>query len=128
MLATLPTVQEPTIKGYNEGVIALETVGASPAQLTIATGTVITATLTASTATAFTLPAVAAGKSFVLYLKQPATGAVGTVTFATSPAGNIVWPAGAVPAATATLGRLDIFSFVSDGAKWYGNTSKNYTY
>lgn len=128
MLATLPTVQEPTINGYNEGVIALETVGASPAQLTIANGTVITATLTASTATTFTLPPVAAGKSFVLYLKQPATGAVGTVAFATSPAGNIVWPAGAVPAATATLGRLDIFSFVSDGAKWYGNVSKNYTY
>jgi len=128
MLATLPTVQEPTINGYNEGVIALETVGASPAQLTIANGTVITATLTASTATTFTLPPVAAGKSFVLYLKQPATGAVGTVAFATSPAGNIVWPAGAVPAATAAFGKLDIFSFVSDGAKWYGNTSKNYTY
>lgn len=128
MLATLPTVQEPTINGYNEGVIALGVVGANPAQLTIATGTVITATLTTGTATTFTLPPVAAGKSFVLYLKQPISGSVGTVAFVTSPTGNIVWPAGAAPAATPTLGRLDIFSFVSDGAKWYGNASRNYTY
>lgn len=128
MLATLPTVQEPTINGYNEGVIALGFVGASPSQLTIATATVITATLTASTATTFTLPPVSAGKSFVLYLKQPAAGALGTVTFVTSPAGNIVWPAGAVPVITAANGKLDVFSFVSDGAKWYGNVTKNYAY
>lgn len=127
MLATLPTVQEPTINGYTEGVVPL-TISGGTATINIATGTVVTATLASGTATTLTLPPVSAGKSFVLYLKQPSSGSVGTVTFVTSPSGNIVWPGGIVPVITATLGRLDIFSFVSDGAKWYGNVSKNYTY
>lgn len=127
VLATSPTVQEPSINGYTEGVVPL-TISGGTATINIATGTVVTATLASGTATTLTLPTVSAGKSFVLYLKQPSSGSVGSVTFVTSPVGNIVWPGGIVPAMTATLGKLDIFSFVSDGAKWYGNVSKNYTY
>lgn len=127
VLATSPTVQEPSINGYTEGVVPLAISGGT-ATINIATGTVVTATLASGTATTLTLPPVSAGKSFVLYLKQPSSGSVGSVTFVTSPVGNIVWPGGIVPAMTATLGKLDIFSFVSDGAKWYGNVSKNYTY
>lgn len=126
VLSTTPTLSGPTINAYTEGTVALNVVGAS-STLAITAGTVLTATLTASVATTFTLPPVAAGKSFVLYLKQPPSG-TGTATFVTSPAGNIVWPGNAVPIVTATAGKLDIFSFVSDGAKWYGNFAKNYTY
>jgi hypothetical protein len=127
VLSSLPTISGPTISGYTEGVVNAGSPVGTSATLAITAGTVLTATLTAAVATTFTLPPVAAGKSFVLYLKQPASG-VGTVTFVTSPAGNIVWPGGLTPAITATSGKLDIFSFVSDGAKWYGNVSKNYTY
>ena len=132
VLASSPTIAAPTIaastiNGYTEGVVNVGNPVGATATLAITAGTVLTATLTAAVATTFTLPPVAAGKSFVLYLKQPASG-VGTVTFVTSPAGNIVWPGGLTPVITATSGRLDIFSFVSDGAKWYGNVSKNYTY
>lgn len=126
VLETTPTLSGPTINAYTEGTVALGVVGAS-STLAITAGTVLTATLTASVATTFTLPPVGAGKSFVLYLKQPASG-TGTVTFVTSPAGNIAWPGAVSPAATATAGKLDIFSFVSDGLKWYGTVIKNYTY
>lgn len=126
VLATTPALSDPTINAYTEGTVELGIVGAS-STLAITAGTILTATLTASVATTFTLPPVAAGKSFVLYLKQPASG-TGTVTFVTSPVGNIAWPGAVVPAATTTAGKLDIFSFVSDGFKWYGSVIKNYTY
>jgi hypothetical protein len=69
------------------------------------------------------MPPVGAGKSFVLYLKQAPTTGNGTATFT-----GVAWPGGAAPVMTATAARLDIFSFVSDGAKWYGAYIKNYTY
>lgn len=121
VFGTSPTLATPTINGYTEGTVPV-TVAASTT-LSIDLGTVLTGTLLSGTATTFTMPAVAAGKSFVLYLKQPSSGTVGTATFT-----SVAWAGGSVPAVTATLGRLDIFSFVSDGAKWYGNVSKNYTY
>jgi hypothetical protein len=31
------------------------------------------------------------------------------------------------PTMTATAGKMDIFSFVSDGANWYGSVSQGYT-
>ena len=121
-----PTISNLTVNGYTEGTVALNVVGAT-STLAITAGTVLTATLTSSVATTFTLPPVAAGKSFVLYLKQPANG-TGTATFVTSPVGNIVWPNSVVPTITAAAGKLDIFSFVSDGFKWYGNVTQNFTY
>ncbi len=117
-----PTISTPTINGYIEGNSDIGVVGAS-ATLSIASSTVLTATLTASTACTFTMPPVGAGKSFVLYLKQAPTTGNGTATFT-----GVAWPGGAAPVMTATAARLDIFSFVSDGAKWYGNFTKNYTY
>ncbi len=117
-----PTISTPTINGYIEGNSDIGVVGAS-ATLSIASSTVLTATLTASTACTFTMPPVGAGKSFVLYLKQAPTTGNGTATFT-----GVAWPGGAAPVMTATAARLDIFSFVSDGAKWYGAYIKNYTY
>jgi hypothetical protein len=122
VFATGPTLSAPAINAYTEGTVALGVVAAS-ATLAITAGTVLTATLTASTACTFTMPPVGAGKSFVLYLKQAAVTGNGTATFT-----SVAWPGGAAPVMTATAGRLDIFSFVSDGVKWYGNFAKNYTY
>jgi len=122
VLATTPTVQNPTINGYLEGVTSVTV--ASNYTISIATSTVIIAQLTSGTTCTFAMPALQAGKSFALYLKQPSTGtAVNSVTFT-----NVVWSGGLPPSTNNTLGRLDIFSFVSDGNKWYGNVSKNYVY
>lgn len=122
VLASSPTIATSTINGYTEGTVAVGAVGAT-ATLAITAGTVLTATLTASTACTFTMPPVGAGKSFVLYLKQPAVTGNGTATFT-----GVVWPNAAAPVVTATAGRMDIFSFVSDGVKWYGNFIRNYIY
>jgi hypothetical protein len=122
VLASTPTITNANINAYTEGVVAVGTVTTS-ATLSISAGTVLTATLTASTACTFTMPALAAGKSFVLYLKQPAVTGNGTATFTA-----VAWPGATAPVITATAARMDILSFVSDGVKWYGNISKNYTY
>ncbi len=122
VLATTPTVQNPTINGYVEGVTSVTV--ASNYNISIATSTVIIAQLTSGTTCTFAMPALQAGKSFTLYLKQPPSGTtVGSVTFT-----NVVWSGGLAPTTNNTFGRLDIFSFVSDGNKWYGNVSKNYVY
>lgn len=122
-----PTISSLTVNGYTEGVVAVGTVVAT-ATLAIAAGTVLTATLTASTACTFTMPPVGAGKSFVLYLKQPSATGNGTATFVHATGGSVAWPASGAPVITATAGRMDILSFVSDGVKWYGNFVQNFTY
>lgn len=91
------------------------------ATLTVANGTVLTATLTASTACTFTMPAAIAGKRFTLYLKQAATTGNGSASFP-----GVKWP-GSAPVVTATAGRMDILTFCSDGANWYGSVVQNYT-
>ena len=123
VLTSTPTITNANINAYTEGVVnAGNPVGAT-ATLAITAGTVLTATLTSATPCTFTMPAVGAGKSFVLYLKQPTTGTPTTATFTA-----VAWPGVAAPVITATLARMDILSFVSDGVKWYGNIVKNYTY
>ena len=122
VLASSPTIATSTINGYTEGTVAVGTVGAT-ATLAITAGTVLTATLTSATPCTFTMPAVGAGKSFVLYLKQPATGTATTATFTA-----VAWPGASAPVITATLGRMDILSFVSDGVKWYGSFIQNFVY
>lgn len=117
-----PTISTPTINGYIEGNSDIGVVGAS-ATLSIASSTVITATLTSGTATTFTMPAVAAGKAFTLYLKQPASGGVGSATFT-----GVKWPSGGAPTVTGLNGVLDIFPFISDGVNWYGSSLQNFAY
>jgi hypothetical protein len=113
--------QDPTINGYTEGVQTIAAAG-SAQTLDISSSTVIVATLTSATSCTFTMPTVAAGKSFTLYLKQPSAGGPAPSATFTS----VSWPSGVAPVITQTLSRTDIFSFVSDGTKWYGNVSKNY--
>ena len=122
VLGTSPTIATPTINGYIEGNSNIGVVGAS-ATLSITSSTVITATLTSGTATTFTMPAVAAGKAFTLYLKQPASGAVGSAVFT-----GVKWPNGGAPTVTGLNGVLDIFPFISDGVNWYGSSLQNFVY
>ena len=85
-------------------------------------------TLSAPAINAYTEGTVAIGVVGATSTLAITAGTVLTATLVTSPAGNVVWPGGSAPVMTSTAGRLDIFSFVSDGAKWYGNFAKNYTY
>ena len=83
----------------------------------------LTATLTAATQTTFTMPTAAAGKAFTLYLKQPASGAIGSAVFT-----GVKWQNGGAPIVTELNGRLDIFPFISDGLNWYGSSLQNFAY
>lgn len=111
---TNKTLTNPTVNNYVEGVVAIGTVTSSHT-FDLTNGTVQTATLTASTACTFTMPTATAGKSFILYLKQAASTGNGTASFT-----NVKWTT--TPTATATAGKMDIFSFFADGTNWYGVT------
>lgn len=116
-----PTITNPTVSAYTETVVALGTVTTS-ATIAISAGTVITATLTASTACTFTMPTATAGKSFVLLLKQAASTGNGTATFT-----GVKWASAGAPTITATAGKMDILTFISDGTNWYGTYIQGYT-
>jgi hypothetical protein len=115
------SVVNTTVTNYTESVLAIGTVTTSNT-LTLASGTVLTATLTASTACTFTMPTATAGKSFVLLLKQAASTGNGTATFT-----GVKWPVVGAPTITATAGKMDILTFVSDGTNWYGSYVQGYT-
>jgi hypothetical protein len=123
--ATLPLsnsqVTNPTITNYTESVVAIGTVTTSNT-ISLTSGTVQTATLTASTACTFTMPTATAGKSFILLLKQAASTGSGTATFT-----SVKWGTAGAPTITATAGKMDIISFVSDGTNWYGSAVQGYT-
>jgi hypothetical protein len=121
VFATSPTVNNPTITNYVESVVAIGTVTTSNT-IALTNGTVQTATLTASTACTFTMPTATAGKSFVLLLKQAATTGNGTATFT-----SVKWGTAGAPTITATAGKMDILTFISDGTNWYGSIAQGYT-
>ena len=111
-----------TVTGtFIESTTAVGTVGATTT-LALA-GTVQTATLTSNTPCTFTMPAVSNGASFVLYLRQPATGTPTTATFT-----NVRFGTGGAPVITAVLGRMDILTFFSDGTNWYGQYAQGFQY
>lgn len=118
---TTPTLNTPTITNYVESVVSIGTVTTSNT-LSLTNGTVLTATLTASTSCTFTMPTAVAGKSFILLLKQAATTGNGTATFT-----GVKFNSSGAPTITATAGKMDILSFVSDGTNWYGSYSQGYT-
>jgi hypothetical protein len=118
---TNKTVTNPTITNYIESVVAIGTVTTSNT-ISLTSGTVQTATLTASTACTFTMPTATAGKSFILLLKQAASTGNGTATFT-----GVKWGTSGAPTITATAGKMDILSFVSDGTNWYGSAAQGYT-
>lgn len=121
VLGTAPTLTNPTVTSYIESVVAIGTV-TSASTISLTSGTVQTATLTSATPCTFTMPTATAGKSFVMLLKQPAAGTATTATFTGVKYGN----AGA-PTITATVGKMDILSFIADGTNWYGSAAQGYT-
>jgi hypothetical protein len=68
------------------------------------------------------MPTATAGKSFILLLKQPASGTATTATFT-----GVKWNGSGAPTITATVGKMDILTFVADGTNWYGSYSQGYT-
>jgi len=121
MLATSPTVNNPTITNYVESVVGIGTVS-SASTISLTNGTIQTATLTASTACTFTMPTATSGKSFTLLLKQAAATGNGTATFT-----GVKWGTAGAPTITATAGKMDILTFVADGTNWYGSIAQGYT-
>lgn len=116
---TTPTLTNPTINdGYTEEVYTANS--GTAITLNLSNGSVQIITLTGNAT--ITMPTAAAGKSFILFLRQDATGSR-TVTWST-----VKWPSEVAPTLTTTASRQDVFSFFSDGTNWYGVTvSRNYT-
>jgi hypothetical protein len=120
-VVTTTGTQTLSNKVINESTVAVGTVGAT---VTLGlTGTIQTATLTSNTPCTVTMPAVSNGASFVLYLRQPATGTPTTATFS-----SVRWGTAGAPVITAVLGRMDILTFFSDGTNWYGQAAQGYQY
>ena len=115
---TNKTITNPTITNYVESVVAIGETGASKT-ISLTNGTVQTATLTGNCT--FTMPTATAGKSFILLLRQDATGNR-TATFT-----GVKFNSAGAPTITATANRLDILTFVADGTNWYGSISQGYT-
>jgi|GEM_PF-2329428 len=112
VLQTNPSITNPTITNYVETLYTANTSTAITVDLT--NGTVQKLTLTANAT--ITMPTAAAGKSFIVMLKQDATGSR-TVTWST-----VSWPSSTAPTITSTANKQDMYSFFSDGTNWYGVT------
>lgn len=115
---TTVTFTNPTVTNYTE--TAYTANSSTAITLALTNGTVQIITLTGNAT--ITMPTAAAGKSFILFLKQDGTGSR-TVTWST-----VKWPGGTAPTITSTASKQDIYSFFSDGTNWYGITvAQNYT-
>ena len=105
--------------GYTEEVATANT--STAYTIDLAGGSVQVLTLTGNCT--FTFPTATAGKSFIILLKQDATGSR-TVTWPAA----VKWPGGTAPTITATASKLDKYVFTADGTNWYGSDAgKNYT-
>jgi hypothetical protein len=117
-LATTPTITNPTITNYVETPYSANSSTAITLALTNGTVQIITLTGNAT----ITMPTAVSGKSFIMLLRQDATGSR-TVTWST-----VKWAGGTAPTITSTASKQDIYSFFSDGSSWYGVTvGQNYT-
>ena len=115
---TNKTLTNPTVTNYTETPFTANS--STAITLALTNGTVQIITLTGSAT--ITMPTAVSGKSFIMFLKQDATGSR-TVTWST-----VKWAGGTAPTITATASRQDIYSFFSDGTNWYGVTvAQNYT-
>lgn len=115
---TNKTLTNPTVTNYVETPYSANSSTAITIALTNGTVQIITLTGNAT----ITMPTATSGKSFIMYLKQDATGSR-TVTWST-----VKWAGGTAPTITSTASRQDIYSFFADGTNWYGVTvGQNYT-
>ena len=115
---TNKTLTNPTVTNYVETPYSANSSTAITLALTNGTVQIITLTGNAT----ITMPTAVSGKSFIMYLRQDATGSR-TVTWST-----VNWAGGTAPTVTSTASKQDIYSFFSDGTSWYGVTvGQNYT-
>jgi hypothetical protein len=120
---TTPTINtgvlsNPTVTNYTETPFTANSSTAITLALTNGTVQIITLTGNAT----ITMPTATAGKSFIIMLKQDATGSR-SVTWST-----VKYPSGTAPTITATASRMDILSFFADGTNWYGTViGQNFT-
>ena len=117
---TNKTIEAGTFtNGYTEEVATANT--STAYTIDLANGSVQILTLTGNCT--FTFPTATAGKSFIMLLKQDATGSR-TVTWPAA----VKWPSGTAPTITSTASKLDKYIFTADGTNWYGSDAgKNYT-
>lgn len=114
---TNKTLTNPTVTNYTETLYTANT--STAITVSLANGTVQLLTLTGNAT--ITMPTAGAGKSFIIMLKQDATGSR-SVTWST-----VTWPSATAPTITGTASKQDIYSFFSDGTNWYGTTiGQNY--
>jgi len=115
---TNKTLTNPTVTNYVETPFTANSSTAITLALTNGTVQIITLTGNAT----ITMPTATSGKSFIMFLKQDATGSR-TVTWST-----VKWAGGTAPTITSTASRQDILSFFADGTNWYGVVvAQNYT-
>jgi len=116
---TNKTLTNPTVTNYVETPFTANS--STAITLALTNGTVQIITLTGNCT--FTFPTPTSGKSFILLLKQDATGSR-TVTWPAS----VKYAGGNSPTITSTASRLDILSYFADGTNWYGVVvAQNYT-
>ena len=115
---TTPVLINPTVTNYVETPYSANS--STAITLDLANGTVQIITLTGNATV--TMPTATSGKSFIMFLKQDATGSR-TITWST-----VKWAGGTTPTITGTASRQDIFSFFADGTNWYGTVvGQNFT-
>jgi len=116
---TSPILVTPTINdGYIEETVTANTSTAYTISLTGGSFQILTLTGNCT----FTFPTATAGQSFMMFLKQDATGSR-TVTW---PA-VVKWPSSTAPTITATASKGDKFVFTADGTNWLGSVAgQNY--
>ena len=118
---TNKTIEAGTFtNGYTEEVATANT--STAYTIDLANGSVQILTLTGNCT--FTFPTATAGKSFILLLKQDATGSR-TVTWPAA----VKWPGGTAPTITSTASKADKYVFTADNnSNWVGsNAGQNYT-
>jgi hypothetical protein len=113
VFSTAPSLTTPVITNYTETQFAANT--GTAITISLANGTL--QNLTCNASTTITLPASAAGKSFILIINY-----AGAFTVAWAGGTTIKWPGGTTPTATSTSGKYDVFSFFQDGVNTYGQT------
>ena len=124
LLTNTATITNKTIEagvftnGYTEENVVANT--ASAYTIDLSNGSLQILTLTGNCT--FTFPTATSGKSFMLLLKQDATGSR-TVTWPAA----VKWPASTAPTITSTASKADKYIFTADGTYWYGTTAgQNY--
>jgi hypothetical protein len=117
---TNKTIEAGTFtNGYTEEVATANT--GTAYTIDLAGGSVQILTLTGNCT--FTFPTATAGQSFILLLKQDATGGR-TVTWPAA----VKWPGGTAPTITSTASKMDKLVFTAADSNWYGSVAgQNYT-